>query len=70
MKDQNIWKKYFHLIWTKANDKIALFTTQLFKSEKCFLSIHRTPRVLQILVQTIMYQKNQSQKCFVLIFLF
>lgn len=37
MKDQYIWKKYLHLIWIKANDRIALVTTQLFKSEKCFI---------------------------------
>lgn len=37
---------------------------QLFKRAKWFLSIHRTPRVLQILVQRIVYQKIQSQKCF------
>lgn len=37
---------------------------QLFKSAKCFLSIHRILSVLQILVQSIVYQKIQSQKRF------
>lgn len=62
MKDQYIWKKYFHLIWIKANDRIVLFTTLTIHT--IFLSIHRTPRVLQILVQRIVYPKIQSQKCF------
>lgn len=44
MNDRYIWKKYFHLIWIKDNDKIMLFSTPGIQKCKVFFKYSQKPQ--------------------------